>query len=128
MVRAFYDLVFVVTISQLSHYLFRDLIFIKFFRSSCFSLYLFGGHGIGTAFFATRFYSDDLGHQDFLLLLQMGGAVVLWLSIFQVHLVIHFSGFALSYAFIRLILVIEYVRVFRNITRIIFRVSIMLIH
>ena len=108
----FYDLVFVVTISQLSHYLLHDVSLSNFFGF----LFLFipvWWSWIGTTFFATRFYSDDLGHR-LLLLLQMGGAGAMAVNIpgaFNNN----FSGFALSYAFMRLILVIEYVRVFRTI-------------
>ena len=108
----FYDLVFVVTISQLSHYLLHDVSLSNFFGF----LFLFipvWWSWIGTTFFATRFYSDDLGHR-LLLLLQMGGAGAMAVNIsgaFNNNL----SGFALSYAFMRLILVIEYVRVFRTI-------------
>lgn len=111
----FYDLVFVVTISQLSHYLLHEISLLNFFQF----LFLFipvWWAWIGTAFFATRFYSDDIVHR-ILLLLQMGGAGVMAVNISGAFSNT-FSGFALSYAFIRLILVIEYIRVFRNITRI----------
>ena len=108
----FYDLVFVVTISQLSHYLLHDVSLSNFFGF----LFLFipvWWSWIGTTFFATRFYSDDLGHR-LLLLLQMGGAGAMAVNISGAFNN-NFSGFALSYAFMRLILVIEYVRVFRAI-------------
>ena len=108
----FYDLVFVVTISQLSHYLFHEVSLSNFFGF----LFLFipvWWSWIGTTFFATRFYSDDLGHR-LLLLLQMGGAGAMAVNISGAFNN-NFSGFALSYAFMRLILVIEYVRVFRTI-------------
>jgi len=108
----FYDLVFVVTISQLSHYLLHDMSLSNFFGF----LFLFipvWWSWIGTTFFATRFYSDDLGHR-LLLLLQMGGAGAMAVNISGAFNN-NFSGFALSYAFMRLILVIEYVRVFRTI-------------
>ncbi|MGE3860100.1 MAG: low temperature requirement protein A [Nitrososphaeraceae archaeon] len=111
----FYDLVFVVTISQLSHYLFHEISLSNFFQF----LFLFipvWWAWIGTAFFATRFYSDDIVHR-LLLLLQMGGAGAMAVNISGAFSNT-FSGFALSYAFMRLILVIEYVRVFRNTTRI----------
>ena len=104
----FYDLVFVVTISQLSHYLLHDVSLSNFFGF----LFLFipvWWSWIGTTFFATRFYSDDLGHR-LLLLLQMGGAGAMAVNIsgaFNNNL----SGFALSYSFMRL----KYVRVFRTI-------------
>src|SRR5918992_1012359 len=108
----FYDLVFVVTVSQLAHYLLHDISLSNFFRF----LFLFipvWWSWIGTTFYATRFYSDDGGHR-LLLLLQMGGAIAMAVNIssaFNNSL----SGFAISYAFMRLILVIEYVRVFRAI-------------
>jgi low temperature requirement protein LtrA len=108
----FYDLVFVVTVSQLSHYLFHDVSLSNFFGF----LFLFipvWWSWIGTTFFATRFYSDDLGHR-LLLLLQMGGAGAMAVNISGAFNNT-FSGFALSYAFMRLILVIEYVRVVRTI-------------
>ena len=108
----FYDLVFVVTISQLSHYLLHDVSLSNFFGF----LFLFipvWWSWIGTTFFATRFYSDDLVHR-LLLLLQMGGAGAMAVNISGAFNN-NFSGFALSYAFMRLILVIEYVRVFRTI-------------
>jgi len=108
----FYDLVFVVTVSQLSHYLFHEISLSNFFRF----LFLFipvWWAWIGTTFFATRFYSDDVGHR-LLLLLQMGGAGAMAINISGAFNNT-FSGFALSYAFMRLILVIEYVRVFRTI-------------
>ena len=108
----FYDLVFVVTISQLSHYLFHDVSLSNFFGF----LFLFipvWWSWIGTTFFATRFYTDDIGHR-LLLLLQMGGAGAMAVNISGAFSNT-FSGFALSYAFMRLILVIEYVRVFRTI-------------
>ena len=108
----FYDLVFVVTISQLSHYLLHDVSLSNFFGF----LFLFipvWWSWIGTTFFSTRFYSDDLGHR-LLLLLQMGGAGAMVVNISGAFNNT-FSGFALSYGFMRLILVIEYVRVFRTI-------------
>ena len=108
----FYDLVFVVTISQLSHYLLHDVYLSNFFRF----LFLFipvWRLWIGTTFFATRFYSYDVGIR-LLLLLQMGGAVAMAVNISSAFNN-KFSGFAISYTFMRLILVIEYVRVFRAI-------------
>ncbi len=105
----FYDLVFVVTISQLSHYLLHDVSLSNFFGF----LFLFipvWWSWIGTTFFATRFYSDDLGHR-LLLLLQMGGAGAMAVNISGAFSNT-FSGFALSYAFMRFILIVEYIRVF----------------
>jgi len=91
----FYDLVFVVTVSQLSHYLFHEISLSNFFGF----LFLFipvWWSWIGTTFFATRFYSDDIVHR-LLLLLQMGGAGAMAVNISGAFSNT-FSGFALSYA------------------------------
>jgi low temperature requirement protein LtrA len=103
----FYDLVFVVVIFQLAHNLEED-----------FSLYGFLGFlalfvpvwwsWTGAAFYATRFDTDDLGHR-ILILLQMVGAAALAVNVSDA-LGNDSAGFALSYAAIRIILVLEYVR------------------
>jgi low temperature requirement protein LtrA len=103
----FYDLVFVVVIFQLAHNLEED-----------FSLYGFLGFlalfvpvwwsWTGAAFYATRFDTDDLGHR-ILVLLQMVGAAALAVNVSDA-LGNGSAGFALSYAAIRIILVLEYVR------------------
>lgn len=103
----FYDLVFVVVISQLAHNLEED-----------FSLYGFLGFlalfvpvwwsWTGAAFYASRFDTDDLGHR-ILILLQMVGAAALAVNVAD-GLGNDSAGFALSYAAIRIILVLEYVR------------------
>ena len=91
----FYDLIFVVVISQLAHNLEND-----------FSLY--GSLGFlalfvpvwwswtGAAFYATRFDTDDLGHR-ILILLQMIGAAALAVNVTD-GLGNNSAGFALSYA------------------------------
>jgi low temperature requirement protein LtrA len=63
------------------------------------------GSWIGTAFFATRFYTDDIGHR-ILLLLQMGGAGAMAVNSSGAFSNT-FSGFALSYVFKSLILVVD---------------------
>ena len=103
----FYDLVFVVVIFQLAHNLEED-----------FSLYGFLGFlalfvpvwwsWIGAVFYATRFDTDDLGHR-ILILLQMVGAAALAVNVPD-GLGDDSAGFALSYAAIHIILVLEYVR------------------
>ena len=107
----FYDLVFVVVISQLAHNLEED-----------FSLYGFLGFlalfvpvwwsWTGAAFYATRFDTDDLGHR-ILTLLQMVGAAALAVNVSD-GLGNDSAGFALSYAAVRIILVIEYIRAGKN--------------
>ena len=68
----FFDLVFVVIISQLSHFLLHEISLLRFLEF----LFLFipvWWAWTGVTFYSTRFYSDDVGHR-LLLLLQMGGA------------------------------------------------------
>jgi low temperature requirement protein LtrA len=62
----------------------------------------------GAAFYATRFDTDDLGHR-ILILLQMVGAAAMAVTVTDA-LGNDSAGFALSYAAIRIILVLEYVR------------------
>ena len=109
----FYDLVFVVVVSQLSQNLNHDislsglLSFIALFIPVWLAW-------IGATFFATRFDTDDLGHR-ILTLLQMMGS---WSMAVNVPDALGktSAGFALSYAAIRFILVIEYFRVGRHIS------------
>jgi low temperature requirement protein LtrA len=100
----FYNLVFVVVISQLAHNLEED-----------FSLYGFLGFlalfipvwwsCTGAAFYATRFDTDDLGHR-ILILLQMVGAAALAVNVPD-GLGNNSAGFALLYAAIRIVLVLD---------------------
>lgn len=108
----FYDLVFVAVVSQLSENLDHDisliglLSFIALFIPVWFAW-------LGATFFATRFDTDDLGHR-ILTLLQMMGAAAMAVNVPDA-LGKTSAGFALSYAAIRFILVIEYFRVGRHI-------------
>ena len=103
----FYDLVFVVVIFQLAHKL-EDDISLKGFLGFLALFVPVWWSWIGAVFYATRFDTDDLGHR-ILVLLQMIGAAFL-----AVYVSDAFGdgsvGFALSYAAIRIILVLEYVR------------------
>src|ERR671911_605635 len=107
----FFDLVFVVIISQLSHFLLHEISLLRFLEF----LFLFipvWWAWTGVTFYSTRFYSDDIGHR-LLLLLQMGGAGAMAVNISGAFNNT-FSGFAISYAFMRFILIVEYIRVFKN--------------
>ncbi len=107
----FFDLVFVVIISQLSHFLLHEISLLRFLEF----LFLFipvWWAWIGVTFYSTRFYSDDIGHR-LLLLLQMGGAGAMAVNISGAFNNT-FSGFAISYAFIRFILIVEYIRVYKT--------------
>jgi low temperature requirement protein LtrA len=108
----FYDLVFVAVVSQLSENLSHNislagvLSFIALFVPVWFAW-------IGAAFFATRFGTDDLAHR-ILTLLQMMGAAAMAVNVSHA-LGETSAGFALSYAAIRFLLVVEYVRIGRRI-------------
>src|SRR5919107_5186378 len=107
----FFDLVFVVIISQLSHFLLHEISVQRFLEF----LFLFipvWWAWTGVTFYSTRFYSDDVGHR-LLLLLQMGGAGAMAVNISGAFNNT-FSGFAISYAFMRFILILEYIRVYKS--------------
>jgi low temperature requirement protein LtrA len=107
----FFDLVFVVIISQLSHFLLHEISLLRFLEF----LFLFipvWWAWLGVTFYSTRFYSDDIGHR-LLLLLQMGGAGAMAVNISEAFNNT-FSGFAISYAFMRFILIVEYIRVYKS--------------
>jgi low temperature requirement protein LtrA len=103
----FYDLVFVVAISQLAHNLKQDISlsgsfgFVVLFIPIWFSW-------IGTTLYANRFDSDDIGHR-LLIGLQMLTAAAMAVNIHH-GLAENSPGFAVSYALGRAVLVIEYIR------------------
>ncbi|MFN6538696.1 MAG: low temperature requirement protein A [Nostoc sp. EkiNYC01] len=103
----FYDLVFVVAVSQLAHNLNEDISlsgllgFVVLFIPVWWSW-------IGTTFYANRFDSDDIAHR-LLIGVQMLTAAAMAVNIHH-GLGESSPGFALSYALGRAVLVIEYVR------------------
>lgn len=103
----FYDLVFVVVIFQLAHNLEEDFSLNGFLGFLALFVPVWWSW-IGAVFYATRFDTDDLGHR-ILILLQMVGAAALAVNVSDA-LENNSAGFALSYAAIRIILVLEYVR------------------
>jgi low temperature requirement protein LtrA len=107
----FYDLIFVVVISQLAHNLDLDFSFYGFLSFLALFVPVWWSW-TGAAFYATRFDTDDLGHR-LLILLQMIGAAALAVNVSD-GLGKDSSGFALSYAAIRVILVVEYLRTGRS--------------
>jgi low temperature requirement protein LtrA len=103
----FYDLVFVVIIFQLAHNLEEDFSLNGFLGFLALFIPVWWSW-TGAVFYATRFDTDDLGHR-ILVLLQMVGAA--FLAVYVSDALGNGSvGFALSYAAIRIILVLEYVR------------------
>lgn len=108
----FYDLVFVVAVSQLAHYLHNHvslsggLGFILLFLPVWWSW-------IGTTFYANRFDSDDVEHR-LLTAVQMLAIAALAVNVHH-GLGESCTGFALSYALGRAVLVVEYIRAGRRI-------------
>ncbi|WP_044292470.1 low temperature requirement protein A [Rivularia sp. PCC 7116] len=108
----FYDLVYVVAVSQIAHYLNED-VSIKGFVGFVFLFIPIWWAWIGTTFYANRFDSDDIKHR-LLTGLQM-------LSLAAVAVNIHHglgessAGFAIAYSATRFILVLEYLRVIKHI-------------
>lgn len=107
----FYDLVFVVVILLLAHYLDENFTLNGFLGFIALFIPVWWSW-TGAVFYATRFDTDNLGHR-ILILLQMVGAAFM-----AVYVSDAFGdgsiGFALSYAAIRIILVLKYVRTSSN--------------
>src|SRR4028118_624725 len=101
----FYDLVFVVAIAEVAHKLHGEVSLLGFvsFVALFVPIWLCW---LGATFYATRFDTDDLGHR-LLTLLQM--ALIAALAV-NVHHGLEESsvGFALCYAAVRSILIIQY--------------------
>lgn len=110
----FYDLVFVVAVSQLAHYLHDHvslsgvLGFVALFIPVWWSW-------IGTTFYANRFDSDDVAHR-LLIALQMLAIAALAVNVHH-GLGESSTGFALSYVLGRIVLVVEYVRAGQHIPK-----------
>ena len=108
----FYDLIVAIIVFQLSRYLNQDvsvygfLSFVALFIPVVWSW-------VGVTFYSTRFETDDLAHR-LLMLLQIAAAALMAVSVPD-GLGKNSVWFALSYALMRTILVIEYLRTRRNI-------------
>ncbi|MEH2437945.1 MAG: low temperature requirement protein A [Nostoc sp.] len=108
----FYDLVFVVAVSQLAHNLNEDISLSGLFGFVVLFIPVWWSW-IGTTFYANRFDSDDVGHR-LLIAIQMLTAAAMAINIHH-GLGESSPGFAISYALGRAVLVIEYVRAGRHI-------------
>jgi low temperature requirement protein LtrA len=108
----FYDLIVAIVVFQLSRDLNKDvsvygfLSFVALFIPVVWSW-------VGVTFYSTRFETDDLAHR-LLMLLQIAAAALMAVSVPD-GLGKNSSWFALSYALMRTILVIEYLRTRRNV-------------
>ena len=108
----FYDLIVAIIVFQLSRNLNEDvslygfLGFVALFIPAVWSW-------VGVTFYSTRFETDDLAHR-LLMLLQIAAAAFMAVSVPE-GLGKNSSWFALSYAIMRIILVIEYLRTRRHV-------------
>jgi low temperature requirement protein LtrA len=108
----FYDLIVAIIVFQLSRNLNEDvslygfLGFVALFIPAVWSW-------VGVTFYSTRFETDDLAHR-LLMLLQIAAAAFMAVSVPD-GLGKNSSWFALSYAIMRIILVIEYLRTRRHV-------------
>lgn len=103
----FYDLIFVSAIVELSENLTRN-ISISGIVEFVVLLILVWWAWVGAAFFATRFDTDDVIHR-LLIMLQIIAVAAMAANV-HAGLGHSSAGFAMSYAVIRLLLVVEYIR------------------
>lgn len=108
----FYDLVFVVAVSQVAHNL-HDNLSLSGFLGFVFLFIPIWWTWIGTTFYANRFDSDDIGHR-LLTGVQMVAIAALAVNVHH-GLGESSAGFALSYFAGRVVLVIEYLRAAKHI-------------
>ncbi len=108
----FYDLVFVVAVSQIAHKLQED-VSLKGFFGFVFLFIPVWWAWIGTTFYANRFDSDDIKHR-LLTGLQMLAVAALAVNIHH-GLGESSAGFAIAYAVTRVVLILEYLRVVKHI-------------
>lgn len=108
----FYDLVFVVAVSQVAHNLYEDVSLSGFLGFGFLFMPIWWAW-IGTTFYSNRFDSDDIGHR-LLTGLQMVAIAALAVNIHHA-LSDSSGGFALAYAAGRAVLVVEYLRAAKHI-------------
>jgi low temperature requirement protein LtrA len=108
----FFDLFFVVAISELAHNLNRDVSLSGFLGFLLLFVPIWWSW-IGATFYANLFDTDDLGHR-LLTALQMLAVTALAVNVHD-GLGKSSVGFALSYAVVRLLLIVEFLRAGRHI-------------
>ena len=109
----FYDLVFVVAVSQVAHYLNDHLSWSGFIGFVALFIPIWWAW-IGATFYANRFDVDDIGHR-LLTAMQMLGVAAMAINVHH-GLGESSGGFALSYFVVRLILVFQYLRAAHHVT------------
>ena len=108
----FYDLIVAIVVFQLSTNLNRDVSITGFLGFVALFIPVWWSW-MGVTFYNSRFETDDLGHR-LLTLLQMAAAAFMAVNVPD-GLGKNSAGFAISYAAIRIILVIEYLRTGRHV-------------
>lgn len=108
----FYDLVFVVAVSQVAHYLSQHLSWSGLIGYIALFIPIWWAW-IGATFYANRFDVDDIGHR-LLTAVQMLGVAAMAVNVHH-GLGESSGGFALSYVVVRLILVFQYLRAARHV-------------
>ena len=108
----FYDLIVAIVVFQLSTNLNHDVSITGFLGFVALFIPVWWSW-MGVTFYNSRFETDDLGHR-LLTLLQMGAAAFMAVNVPD-GLGKNSAGFAISYAAIRTILVIEYLRTGRHV-------------
>jgi low temperature requirement protein LtrA len=103
----FFDLVFVVAVSQVAHYL-RDHVSIMGVLGYVALFLPLWWAWIGATFYANRFDVDDIGHR-LLTGVQMLGIAAMAVNVHQ-GLGASSIGYALSYVLVRIILIFQYLR------------------
>ena len=112
----FYDLVVAIIVFQLSRDLYQDVSLYGFLSFVALFIPVIWSW-IGVTFYSTRFETDDLVHR-LLMLMQIAAAAFMAVSVPD-GLGRNSVWFALSYAVIRTILVIEYLRTGRQVPELI---------
>jgi low temperature requirement protein LtrA len=108
----FYDLIFVVVISQVGHTLDDEHLSLSSFLAFVALFVPIWWSWLGATFYSTRFTTDDLVHRA-LTLLQMIAVAALAINLSEAFGQTS-AAFALSYASIRFILVLQYIRALRH--------------
>ena len=106
----FYDLVYVATLIQIGNFLSANLT-LKGFAEFCVLLFVVWWAWTGETLYQNRYFVDDVAHRA-LVMLQMFGVAAMGLSVSGAFDELS-TQFALSYGFVRVLLVLMFVRVQR---------------
>lgn len=108
----FYDLVYVAAIAELAHNLYEDVSLSGFFSFVILFVPVWWAW-ISTVFYETRFDTDDLAHR-LLIVVQMVALAAIAVNVHH-GFCESSAGFALSYAAVRAVLIVKYLRAIRHV-------------